>query len=155
MIQRIQTIWLLLATFALVLMFFLPVATKDIANNETAVYTNGLYQTEVANKATDIKIQTFLPLLITNVVVAIMCFVNIFNFKKRSAQKRVVIFTIIAIGGFAFWCSIFAKRLPGGMEGANFGIGAYFPAIAILFCVLAIIGINKDENLIRSAERLR
>jgi len=70
-------------------------------------------------------------------------------------KKRFAILSIVLIGGFALWCSIYAKKLPGGIEGAAFGIGAYLPAIAILFIVLAIFGINKDERLIRSAETLR
>ena len=155
MIQRVQSIWLLLATIALILMFFLPIATKNIGGSESEIYTNGLYRTVTGKSGTGLMINTFLPLLITNIAVAVMCLMNIFNFKKRSLQKRIIIFTIAAIGGFAFWCSVFAKQLPGGIEGATFGVGAYMPALAILFCVLAIFGINKDERLIRSAERLR
>ncbi|PWS30588.1 DUF4293 domain-containing protein [Pedobacter paludis] len=155
MIQRIQSIWLFLATITLILMLFLPITTKEISGAESEIYTNGLYQTLSAKTGTELKVQSFMPLLITNIAVAFMCLMNIFNFKRRSLQKRIIIFTIAAIGGFAFWCSVYAKKIPGGLEGASFGAGAYLPAIAILFCVLAIFGINKDERLIRSAERLR
>ncbi|KQR66905.1 DUF4293 domain-containing protein [Pedobacter sp. Leaf176] len=155
MIQRVQSIWLLLAAIVLILMLFLPVATKNAGAETSELYTNGLLKTVTGKSGTVLTMNTFLPLLITNIAVAIMCLANIFNFKKRSLQKRVILFTIAAIGGFAFWCSVYAKQLPGGVEGASFGIGAYMPALAILFCVLAIFGINKDERLIRSAERLR
>jgi ABC-type proline/glycine betaine transport system permease subunit len=37
----------------------------------------------------------------------------------------------------------------------NYGIGALLPSLAILFLILAIRGIRKDENLVRSADRLR
>ncbi|SDC68251.1 DUF4293 domain-containing protein [Pedobacter soli] len=155
MIQRIQSIWLFLAAFTLILMLFLPVASKEIGGTESAIYTSGLFQIIAGKAGSPFKIISFLPLLITNIAVAIICFINIFNFRKRSFQKRFAILSIVLIGGFAFWCSIYAKKLPGGIEGANFGIGAYLPALAILFIVLAIFGINKDERLIRSAERLR
>lgn len=155
MIQRIQSVWLLLATLTLVLMIFLPIASKDINGSESAVYTNGLHQIVAGKTGRVLSVDMFLPLLIINIVIALMCFFNIFNFKKRTLQKRMIIITIVAIGGFAFWCSVHLKQLPGGSEGANFGVGAYMPALAILFCVLAIFGINKDERLIRSAERLR
>ena len=155
MIQRIQSIWLFLAAFTLILMLFLPVASKEIGGTESAIYTSGLFQIIAGKAGSPFKIISFLPLLITNIAVAIICFINIFNFRKRSFQKRFAILSIVLIGGFAFWCSIYAKKLPGGVEGANFGIGAYLPALAILFIVLAIFGINKDERLIRSAERLR
>ncbi|KIA91755.1 hypothetical protein OC25_20635 [Pedobacter kyungheensis] len=155
MIQRIQSIWLFLAAFTLILMLFLPVASKEIGGTESAIYTSGLFQIIAGKAGSPFKIISFLPLLITNIAVAIICFINIFNFRKRSFQKRFAILSIVLIGGFAFWCSIYAKKLPGGIEGATFGIGAYLPALAILFIVLAIFGINKDERLIRSAERLR
>lgn len=155
MIQRIQSIWLFLAAFTLILMLFLPVASKEIGGTESAIYTSGLFQIIAGKAGSPFKIISFLPLLITNIAVAIICFINIFNFRKRSFQKRFAILSIVLIGGFAFWCSIYAKKLPGGIEGANFGIGAYLPALAILFIILAIFGINKDERLIRSAERLR
>ena len=155
MIQRIQSIWFFLAALTLILMLFLPIASKEIAGTESAVYSSGLFQIIAEKAGSPFKILSFLPLLITNIAIAIICFVNIFNFRKRSFQKRFAIVSIILIIGFAFWCSVYAQKLPGGIEGASFGVGAYLPALAILFVVLGIFGINKDERLIRSAERLR
>jgi len=155
MIQRIQSIWFFLAFLILALMTFLPLATKDIGGSESIVYTHGLKSQFQSASGSGYKVQLFLPLLITNIAVALICFINIFNYKKRGFQKRFAIVSIILIGGFAFWCSIYAQKLPGGIEGASFGVGAYLPALAILFVVLGIFGINKDERLIRSAERLR
>ncbi|GAA4210356.1 DUF4293 domain-containing protein [Pedobacter jeongneungensis] len=155
MIQRIQSIWFFLAALTLILMLFLPITSKQTTGTEMAVYSSGLFQIIAGKAGSPFKIQSFLPLLITNIAIAILCFINIFNFRKRTFQKRFAVISIILIGGFAFWCSIYAKKLPGGIEGASFGIGAYLPALAILFIVLAIFGINKDERLIRSAERLR
>ncbi len=136
-------------------MLFLPIATKTVDGSEAKIYTNGLHHYVEGKTGKVLNIEVTLPLLISNIVVALICFLNIFNYKKRSFQKRFAIVSIILIGGFAFWCSIYAKELPGGIEGASFGVGAYLPALAILFIVLAIFGINKDERLIRSAERLR
>jgi glucan phosphoethanolaminetransferase (alkaline phosphatase superfamily) len=156
MIQRIQTIWFFLAALTLVLMLFLPIVNKE-ANGISfpLLYTVGFASIWDSGEFMSIIIKPIYPLLITNIVVAIMCLINIFNYKKRSFQKRFAIVSIILIIGFAFWCSIYAQKVPGGIEGASFGVGAYLPAIAILFIVLAIFGINKDEKLIRSAERLR
>ncbi|WP_316808306.1 DUF4293 domain-containing protein [Pedobacter agri] len=151
MIQRIQTVWLLLATVVLILMLFLPIAT-NIGGQDSAIYIKGMQQSLSGD---GFLVKTNIPMLSTAILIIVICFVNIFNFRKRSLQKKVIIFTIIAIIGFAVWCSVYLKQLPGGIEGASFGIGAYLPALAILFLVLAIFGINNDERLIRSAERLR
>ncbi|MCZ4224884.1 DUF4293 domain-containing protein [Pedobacter rhodius] len=155
MIQRVQSIWLFLAAAILVLMLFLPIVTKENQTTELSIHTVGLYQDVVNKPGPGVLKETFTPLLITNIAVAFMCFVNIFNFKRRVLQKRIALISILLIIGFAFWCSVFAQKLPGGIEGAHFDFGAYLPALSILFCVLAILGINKDERLIRSAERLR
>ncbi len=155
MIQRVQSIWLFLAALVLFLMLFLPLVSRINNNAEIEIHTVGLYQDVVGKSGSGDLKQTFTPLLITNICVTLICFINIFNFKRRSLQKRIAVISIILIGGFAFWCSIYAEKIPGGLNGASFGFGAYLPALAIIFCVLAIFGINKDERLIRSAERLR
>ena len=156
MIQRIQSIWFFLAALTLVLMLFLPILTKDVNGISLPIlYTRGFAASWDAGEFIAISFKPIYPLLITNIAVAFICLMNIFNYKKRSFQKRIAIISITLIGGFAFWCSIYAKKLPGGIEGASFGVGAYLPAFAILFVVLGIFGINKDERLIRSAERLR
>jgi len=155
MIQRIQSIWLFLAAITLVLMLFLPIVSKEIKTTEISIHTMGLYQDAVGKSGPGLMKEVFTPLLITNIVVALVCFINIFNFRRRSFQKRLAIISIILICGLAFWSSVYAKKIPGGLDGATYDIGAYLPSLAILFCVLAIFGINKDEKLIRSAERLR
>lgn len=151
MIQRIQTIWLFLAALTLALMIFFPLFSKESAGAEATFYTDGLHTTS----GTGGTVSNLITLFGTNILLALICFFNIFNFKRRSLQKRISIFLIILIIGFAVWCSTYTKDLPGGVDGASFGIGAYMPAVAILFIILAIFGINKDERLIRSAERLR
>ncbi|WP_412465913.1 DUF4293 domain-containing protein [Pedobacter sp. KLB.chiD] len=154
--QRIQTIWLSLATIALSLMLFFPLVVKKLSGvSFPLLYTKGYVSSWDAGEFIAISIKPIYPLFIPNIALALICFLNIFNYKKRSFQKRFAIVSIILIVGFAFWCSIYAKELPGGVKGASFGIGAYLPAAAILFIVLGIFGINKDERLIRSAERLR
>ncbi len=136
-------------------MLFLPIATKVVNGDENQVFTNGLHYFVNGKNGKVLNVDVFLPLIITHSVLILLCFINIFRFKKRTQQKRIAIFTIVAVVGFAFWCSIYVKELPGGIAGASFGAGAYLPAVTILFIVLAIFGINKDERLIRSAERLR
>ncbi len=63
--------------------------------------------------------------------------------------------TIVFIIGLSFWCSQYAKNIPGGLENADYNVGMFLPVIAILFCLMAIRGINNDEKLLRSADRLR
>ena len=152
MIQRIQTIWLLLATLTICCLLFLPIVSAYVGNIEYYIVANGLYQ-KAGN--TTKQIETTLPLLVSTIAVALMSFINIFNFKNRATQKRIVMANIALIIGLSFWCSQFAKKIPGGLETANYNVGMFLPVIAILFSILAIRGINNDDKLIRSADRLR
>jgi glucan phosphoethanolaminetransferase (alkaline phosphatase superfamily) len=156
MFQRAQTIWFSLASIILAAMFIFPISNKDVGGILLpTLYTRGFASSWDAGEFITVSITPTYPLLSAHIIVIILCFINIFNYRKRAFQKRFAIVSIALIGGFAFWCSIYAKKLPGGIEGASFGVGAYLPAVAILFIVLAIFGINKDGRLTRSAERLR
>lgn len=153
MIQRIQSIWLFLAALSISCLLFLPIATTtDLIGMKFTVVATGLYQEVGGVKK---QVESFLPLLISVSAVAIMCIVNIFNFRKRKLQKQVAYASIVLIIGLSFWCSQYAKKIPGGVEVANYGAGMYVPPLAIAFCLLAIRGINRDEALLRSADRLR
>jgi hypothetical protein len=152
MIQRIQSIWLLLAAITICCLLFLPMVTATVGSAEYYVIASGLYQ-KVGN--TTKQIEASLPLLISTFAVAIMSFINIFNFKNRTTQKRIIMANVVLIIGLSFWCSQYAKKIPGGLATANYNVGLFLPVIAIIFCVLAMRGINNDEKLIRSADRLR
>lgn len=152
MIQRIQTIWLLLATLTICCLLFLPMVTAIVGNIEYYVIASGLYQ-KTENLTT--QVEANMPLFISTLIIAIFSFINIFNFRNRTVQKRMVMLNFILIIGLSFWCSQFAKKIPGGLENANYNIGMFLPVLALLFSMLALRGIKNDEKLIRSADRLR
>jgi membrane protease YdiL (CAAX protease family) len=151
MIQRIQSIWLLLASITIACLLFIPMVTATVGTTEYKVLADGLYQSGDGAR----KLESSLPLLISVIAVSLMAIVNIFNFKNRTTQKRFIMGNIVLIIGLSFWCSVYAKKIPGGLESANYGIGMFLPVIAIIFCVLAMRGINNDEKLLKSADRLR
>lgn len=152
MIQRIQSVWLLLAALTLASLFFFPVVVNYSNASEYSVYVSGLYQKTDAGIQ---RVQWYLPLLISTIAIIALCLFNIFNFKNRTLQKRLSIVSIILTIGLSFWCRVFAQKIPGGLDDAHYTAGTFLPSIAVLFLVLAISGINRDDKLIRSADRLR
>lgn len=152
MIQRIQSIWLLLACVTISCLIFIPIANTTVGSVQYVVTAQGLYE-KVGDQAK--QIEASLPIFISTIAIAVLCVFNIFNFRKRALQKRIAIVTIVLIIGLSFWCSLFAKKIPGGLENANYNIGLFLPVVTILFITLAIRGINNDEKLIKSADRLR
>jgi len=152
MIQRIQTVWLFLATLVILLLLLIPVVTKQVNGTDYWIVATGLYQKNAQGVS---KMQTFLPLLITTVATACISLFNIFNYNNRTLQKRIGLINIVFIVGLSFWLFQAAEKIPGGIENAAYNLGAFFPILAIIFVGLALRGINHDEKLIRSADRLR
>lgn len=143
MIQRIQSLWLLLAALLVLGLFLLPSFTGRVEGVEASVY------------ATGIKLKTGgqqnLLLLMSTLMAAVISLVNIFNYRNRSLQKRIAILNMLLLVLLLFWYFQLGKTL----EASKIGIGIFLPMAAILFSFLAIKGIQFDEKLIRSADRLR
>jgi hypothetical protein len=152
MIQRIQSIWLLLAAITVSCLLFIPMVTATIGTTEYQVLASGLYQ-KIGNQSNLIKSST--PLLICVIAAALISVVNIFNFSNRNRQKLIARMTSILIIALSFLSSQASKAIPGGLESANYKVGMFLPIIGVLFCILAIRGINNDEKLIKAADRLR
>jgi len=147
MIQRIQTVYLLLASLLLGLIFILPVADINAAN---AVYRLDISGVKKAGEL----ITSGLPLLIFLAAVIMVHVVTIFLYKKRLLQVKILILTIILVLGLFstfFW---FAYM---GFKGAavGFKLTIAIPAVVIILDYLAIKAIAKDEALVRSLDRIR
>lgn len=154
MIQRIQSIWLLLAALTLICLFFIPLLTKNINNTEYLLYIDGHHQPiqEVNGSTTDI---TPIGAMIINGITVLVCLICIFQFRNRAMQKRLIMINIVLIIVTAVLSALNASLIPGGINGSSIHIGSSLFAVAIIFCLLSIRGINKDEQLLRSADRLR
>lgn len=152
MIQRVQSIWLFLASATLFLLLILPIFTRQGTTGDLSFQIGGIYQ-KINNVSQ--KTESFTALFGGTIVVGLICLANIFNFKNRTLQKRIILLTIVLIIALAGWTASYALNTQGGINGVNYGVGAYLPVFSILFCLLAIRGINNDDKLIRSADRLR
>lgn len=152
MIQRIQSIWLLLATITIACLLFIPIISTTVGGIDYHFITNGIYQ-QVGTETK--QVVDSLPLFIGTTVLALVCFANIFNFRNRTLQKRIAYLTVVLILGLSGWGYTYATKIPGGLANVDYSAGVAFPLLAMLFCLLAVRGINNDEKLLKSADRLR
>ena len=86
---------------------------------------------------------------------AIVSFVTIFLFKNRKLQfvvGRLVILINLFLLGLLIYVSL---TLPGEASISEKGIGMFLPILVILLIVLANKAIKKDEDLVKSVDRLR
>jgi len=148
MIQRIQSIWLLLAAIVILILLFIPTVGAISDKGEYILYASGLKQTGAPQQTTNI------PLLAFTVLVGLISLANIFNFRNRKLQIRIASVNIILILGLSFWMSQLVNNVD-GLKELNIEPGIFLPLLGVIFSALAIRGIKKDEKLVRSADRLR
>ncbi len=150
MIQRIQTLFLLIASACMLIAVVTPLAKFNVGVDLIKFEALGLY------KDGDIVNSTW-GLFAIGVLSSLIALGSIFLFKTRMLQIRASIFNImVMIGFYAYFGFLFYKINPeSGIQFQNFGIGSIMPAIAIILTYLAIRKIGADEVLVRSLDRLR
>jgi glucan phosphoethanolaminetransferase (alkaline phosphatase superfamily) len=140
MLQRKQSLWMLLAAACAVLTIKLPFYTGVIIDAA---------QGKVSEKITA---SSNIPLLILTVLLVVVMLVNIFNYKNRKLQLRITIGLILVslLDIFLFYQASM-KTIIGG----TFALTSILALAIPLLLVMAARGISKDQKLIKSADRLR
>jgi hypothetical protein len=141
MIQRIQSLWLLLCSLCAALVLMVPVFAGPGQDGLIKVFSIR---------------ENLLLLLIVTLSIA-MPFINIFLFKNRSLQKILIvnnmILAILTVVTEYFSIDKFKQQF--GIAQGNWEMSAILPFFIILFLVFAFRGIRKDEKMLSEADRLR
>ncbi len=137
MIQRIQTLYLIAAFLTSgVLPFVFSLWTLDTGNKfyfmQSTVYT-----------------------ALTGLSTALILF-SIISYQKRQhqfvANRLAMILNLILLGLFVYRSLNLSGETPAVSEK---GIGMFLPIVSIVLLVLANKAIKKDEDLVKSVDRLR
>ncbi|HEY4197424.1 MAG TPA: DUF4293 domain-containing protein, partial [Mucilaginibacter sp.] len=101
--------------------------------------------------------QTFIALIAATAIVAVIPLILIFLYKNRKQQILLCYVYIFIIFGYSFWMAQTVKSFTGDAElnTNNFGIGALLSSVSIVLVILAAKAIQRDEKLVKSADRLR
>jgi peptidoglycan/LPS O-acetylase OafA/YrhL len=136
MIQRVQTLWMILAAIIIFLTIKLPFYSGTLAATNT--YHEML--------ATD----NFLILILTSAL-GTGVVIDIFLYKQRSIQFRILIVAILAECLVIFLYINEIKKYATG----NYGIWSVLHLLVIVFLTMAAKGIYNDSKLIKESNRLR
>lgn len=160
MIQRIQTVYLLLAAILCLSGLGATVGVWEEAATgaEAAAFSNFTLSSPILSGVCG---PYALGVLL--VLVAIIDIVAVLLFRFRMRQLRLVIFSQILLVGYVavyiFFAWLYGQKLPLAVVGIDFRfrlkLMALMPVVAFVLGALAIHGIRKDEALIRSLDRLR
>lgn len=136
MLQRIQTVYLILSILVM-----------------GALY---MWFPEVEDAAKNVVIDTSEPLVLGLILApVVLTLISIFNFKKRQHQfvlnRLSIILNFVLLGVFVYR----SLMVSGETLVSEKGIGVLLPIISIVFLVLANKAIKRDEDLVKSVDRLR
>lgn len=155
MIQRIQTVYLVIVAGLFIALLFLPLATVQSGFDFYEFNVSGL---NTLTPPSTLLFPTW-SLMALDAIIVLVAFVIIFMYKKRILQIRMCIFNALLMIGF---CGLFGYYLWHFSQSAqlpemklNLRIWSAFPIIALILNYLAIRNIGADETLVRSLERLR
>ena len=136
MIQRLQSLWLLLA------------AACAFATFKFSYYSG----TKVNDLALhELNATSTLLLMITTIAVGVLALINIFLFKKRTLQLRLCVLGIFLEALLIF---LYYREVKTFTQG-TYSLTAILHSIIVLAFVLAAMGINKDLKIIKGSDRLR
>ncbi len=157
MLQRIQTVYLVLALIAVSLLFTrLPVAVYAL-NNVGNIPLNVIasYQNQELSQTVYTDINT-LPLIINiGLLIALIC-VSIVLYTNRPLQYKISMFAFLVNVILIIVMFYFADTMQTKLNTqAKYQFGAILPLISLVLIILASKAIRKDEKLVKSSDRIR
>ncbi|CAN5386807.1 hypothetical protein BH11BAC3_BH11BAC3_42210 [soil metagenome] len=136
MIQRVQSVWLLIAS----ILAFLCLKLSFYSGTHLP---DNLYHQVTATDS--------ILLMVTSIALGMLTLITIFLYKTRIVQLRL---TILAIVLDLLLVYLFYRQTTSYTQGA-YSITAATHVIIVVMLFMAARGINKDEKLIKDSDRLR
>lgn len=142
MIQRIQSLYLFVAVLFIILAFFFPVGTVS----------DGLIKFSLLG-CTTFKPIGLLGIASLSVLISVAA---IFLFKNRMLQSRFCLVNVFVIlGYYLVYIVYFMLTKEGKVEHFIISVGTCFPFVSLVLSLMAYRCIEKDEELVKAANRLR
>lgn len=149
MIQRIQTIYLLVVAILMIVCLCNPVGTIISDTNEISEFYNLFIA--MPDGTRDFAPWAMFGILL---IIALLSVVTIFLFKKRILQIRLTIFSSVMLIGYYLTLVAYVFML---VDETTFSVSwtVCLPLVSLILNWLAIRAIGADEALVRAYDRLR
>jgi hypothetical protein len=156
MIQRVQSIYLLLVTILMSFLLMRPYAEITLTQGQALIF-HSLTIERYTPPDTFEKYRTTLPLFLMIIITGAVSFANIFLFNRRIVQIRLCFVSFILLAVILIIMFIYYSSARGALDYTLhvFRLAAVFPILAIVMTFLAYRAINHDELLVSSYKRIR
>ncbi len=145
MIQRSQSIFLLIVVVISGVLLKVPVYEL-----------HDFVAADSIGKVTTFNIMDNTLLVILNSAIGILAFITIFLYKWRNVQIRFcninLLLTCLMIALLFFVADTMSSNMN---QRVQYRYGSYLPLIELVFLFLASRAVKKDDDLVKSADRLR
>lgn len=167
MIQRKQTLYMLVAVICMTVFTFAKMYTFNSADSSMTLYTYGynLYEAGAEEPVAGAEVNLrSLCMVVLAALSTVLMLVNIFLYKKRELQLSILmsqyalLIGVIGYGVYYVWSfsTIFAESIPAGTALTNIpGWSLCLPLVTLLMNYLAVRGVASDIALLRSVDRIR
>lgn len=152
MIQRIQSVYLLIAAILMAVVVCTPLAVLIGASDSFYLFKSmGVFENGLT------LVYPSWGIAVCAVISALVSFVSIFLFKKRKLQIKMsyvsIVFIILFYAAFAAYLYTGQVALEAKFSKVEYGLA--LPAISLIVMVLALTKIKADERLVQSLNRIR
>ena len=135
MLQRTQSIWLLLASIC------------SFASLKLPFY----YGTDATGKTIHMDGSLFFYIMLLTISIGVISLINIFLYNNRVLQFRLCVLSVLLEAGLIF---LYFKEMR-SFNGGTLALSSLLQLGTFVFLLLAATGIRKDEKIIRNSNRLR
>jgi len=163
MIQRIQSLFLLVVSAVMMCMLFFPLWQKtdlnasEMATLDVFILKYEQYTPDTGERQLIWKRDVFYIAIVASLAALVALF-SIFQFKNRLRQIQLGALNSLLIAvtmGISLYLIIVTEKTLAPEDQGNYLFGFYLPVIALFCNMMANRFIRRDEKLVRSADRIR
>jgi hypothetical protein len=153
MIQRVQSLFMLLSILAVVATFFVPIGSMADETGVLYMTPYGVEAPELGQKMASNNYYFYAPLTVS-LVLTLRAFLA---FKNRKSQIMSLKLTFLLFAATFVLMALYVNDVQSSLQGMKFalGIGFFLPLAATALNWLAARAIKKDEDLVKSVDRIR
>jgi hypothetical protein len=156
MLQRIQSIFLALTAILMIALNFFTYWKVILSDGSGSIYLSATQMTKIITEETDIQYWPYVIVAGLSLLAAGVAIYEMIRYDNRLMQIKLGALNSLLMAGTLVSMILLERSLSETFPGEqSFLSGVFFPISAMICNILANRFIRKDENLVRSADRMR
>ncbi len=159
MLQRVQSIFLLLICLSMVALFFVPIWAKvdPLTGQSYTIYAWHLKAINPIENQTDLVVKPYIFIGVLAVAIMLVAFYALLRYDNRLRQLQLcALNSLLMAGMMGLVVYLVTKNAPVlGQVPGRYKIGFIIGMVALISNLIANQFIKRDEQMVRDTERIR